>query len=189
VFTARYALSPYIKQIRFVFKGLILRSIRYSAASILTTLRASRCKIRITAGTRDSSLLQNVQFVPRFLPGGRSDRGVNLTTRLHLVPKLRMSGAIPLFPYIYSWRGQMQLNLFNSPGIRSGTQEKPFFIKWFLLYTEPILKICISYHNSNIVYSCVTAYCLLCHKQDHGCQYWFYEKKNVTTFQEPALQC
>jgi hypothetical protein len=24
VFTARYALSPYIKQIRFVFKGLIL---------------------------------------------------------------------------------------------------------------------------------------------------------------------
>jgi hypothetical protein len=25
VFTARYALSPYIKQIRFVFKGLMLR--------------------------------------------------------------------------------------------------------------------------------------------------------------------
>jgi hypothetical protein len=28
VFTARYALSPYIKQIRFVFKGLILYRIR-----------------------------------------------------------------------------------------------------------------------------------------------------------------
>jgi hypothetical protein len=28
VFTARYALSPYIKQIRFVFKGLIITHLR-----------------------------------------------------------------------------------------------------------------------------------------------------------------
>jgi hypothetical protein len=27
VFTARYALSPYIKQIRFVFKGLIVHGV------------------------------------------------------------------------------------------------------------------------------------------------------------------
>jgi hypothetical protein len=29
VFTARYALSPYIKQIRFVFEGLIYMNMRY----------------------------------------------------------------------------------------------------------------------------------------------------------------
>jgi hypothetical protein len=33
VFTARYALSPYIKQIRFVFKGLIFEAPAMSAAS------------------------------------------------------------------------------------------------------------------------------------------------------------
>jgi hypothetical protein len=30
VFTARYALSPYIKQIRFVFKGLIRGELHYA---------------------------------------------------------------------------------------------------------------------------------------------------------------
>jgi hypothetical protein len=33
VFTVRYALSPYIKQIRFVFKGLIKITVRKDKAS------------------------------------------------------------------------------------------------------------------------------------------------------------
>jgi hypothetical protein len=37
VFTARYALSPYIKQIRFVFKGLRLRCVLASAAGPFST--------------------------------------------------------------------------------------------------------------------------------------------------------
>jgi len=37
---------------------------------------------------------------------GLSGRGVELTINLHLVPRLRMSGAIPLLPYMPSWRGQ-----------------------------------------------------------------------------------
>jgi hypothetical protein len=34
VFTARYALSPYIKQIRFVFKGLIVRPVETGTYSV-----------------------------------------------------------------------------------------------------------------------------------------------------------
>jgi len=32
-------------------------------------------------------------------------RGVKLTTNLHLVPRLKMCGAIPPFPHTSSWRG------------------------------------------------------------------------------------
>jgi hypothetical protein len=59
VFTARYALSPYIKQTRFVFKGLI--------------------------GTGG-------------LSRGWGSRVVKLTTHLHLLLRLRTSGARPLLP-------------------------------------------------------------------------------------------
>jgi hypothetical protein len=39
VFTARYALSPYIKQVRFVFKGLIQnQAMRMIQGSIKSTL-------------------------------------------------------------------------------------------------------------------------------------------------------
>ena len=31
-------------------------------------------------------------------PGGKSSRGMNLTTNPHLVPSLRMNGAVPLLP-------------------------------------------------------------------------------------------
>ena len=41
---------------------------------------------------------------PNLLIGGYW--GVNVTTPLHLMPRLRMSGAIPPLPYRPSWRGQ-----------------------------------------------------------------------------------
>jgi hypothetical protein len=47
VFTARYALSPYIKQIRFVFKGLKLKSLHVAeeCVSVCAHARARACGI------------------------------------------------------------------------------------------------------------------------------------------------
>jgi hypothetical protein len=42
---------------------------------------------------------------------GKGGWGVKLTARLNLVLKLRMSGAIPLFPHTPSWRVQRQIYL------------------------------------------------------------------------------
>jgi hypothetical protein len=41
-----------------------------------------------------------------FSPRWFNDRGLNLITHRHLVPRLRVSGAIPLFPYTRIMRGQ-----------------------------------------------------------------------------------
>jgi len=46
-----------------------------------------------------------------FVRGGRSGLGVKLTTYHCLVPKLRMSGAIPLLPYFLPYHAQEQLYL------------------------------------------------------------------------------
>jgi len=40
------------------------------------------------------------QWVLGFFPGGKSGRGAKLTIHVHLVPKLRMNGAILLRPSI-----------------------------------------------------------------------------------------
>jgi len=44
---------------------------------------------------------------PRFLSGGKSAGAFKLTTHLHLVPRLRINGAVPLFTmYVcMAWRG------------------------------------------------------------------------------------
>ena len=47
-----------------------------------------------------------------FLSQGQSGRGVKLTTHVHLVAKLRMSGGVPLVPYTPSWRGQGQIYIY-----------------------------------------------------------------------------
>ena len=47
-----------------------------------------------------------------FLYPGESRRGVNLTTRLHLIPILRMSGFMLLIPYMPSWSVQGQIYLY-----------------------------------------------------------------------------
>jgi hypothetical protein len=43
VFTARYALSPYIKQIRFVFKGLILEKVSHCVEPVTLIFRRKPC--------------------------------------------------------------------------------------------------------------------------------------------------
>jgi hypothetical protein len=51
------------------------------------------------------------------LPRGESSRDVKFTTFLHLVTGLRMSGAIPLFPFTSSRRGQGQLQPLCTPTV------------------------------------------------------------------------
>lgn len=68
---------------------------RSSVAGIATTLRARWCGVQIPVGAGDSSLRQDVQTGSGVLSRGR---GVNLTSHLKLVPRLSMSGAIPLLP-------------------------------------------------------------------------------------------
>ena len=41
-------------------------------------------------------VLGPTQWEPGFLPEGKSDLGVKYATHLHLVPRLRISGALPL---------------------------------------------------------------------------------------------
>ena len=60
----------------------------------------------VSGRTKDFSLLQNrlllaptqppIQWVPQGLPSSYFGQGVKLTTHLQLVPRLRVSGAIPL---------------------------------------------------------------------------------------------
>jgi hypothetical protein len=79
-----------------------------SIVSIVNRLHAGRSRVRILAGVRDFCLLQNVQTSPGAHPvfffngyrgfHGYSGWGVKLTTHLHLVPRLRMIGAMPLLP-------------------------------------------------------------------------------------------
>jgi len=58
------------------------------------------------AGPTDASLLQALEPGYRdqaLLPRQQSDRGVKLTTQLHPVPQLRISGAIPPLPHTHSY--------------------------------------------------------------------------------------
>ena len=45
-----------------------------------------------------SSPQRPIQLVPVFSTGGKKGRGVKLTNHLHLLPRLRLCGAIPLCP-------------------------------------------------------------------------------------------
>jgi hypothetical protein len=45
-----------------------------------------------------------MQWVPALFPRGWSGRGVKFTTHLHLVPRLRMRGAMPPLLHECSWR-------------------------------------------------------------------------------------
>jgi hypothetical protein len=73
-----------------------------NVVGIATTLRAGCSGVRISVEARDfffsktSSHLFNGHRSP--FPGGQCDRHLKLTAYLHLVSKLRMSGAIPLLP-------------------------------------------------------------------------------------------
>ena len=86
------------------------------AVDTATVLEAGRKGVRIPAGSRDFSLLQNVQTGPGArrasylmstgaLSRGKRNRSVNLSTQLHLEGRLRMSGDIPLLSHVPSRRG------------------------------------------------------------------------------------
>jgi hypothetical protein len=96
VFTARYARSPYITQITFVFKRLITYhpDSLDNVISIVTRLWVGGSRFRIPAGTRAFSFLENDHTDPGSHPGcqGSSDRSLSLNTHILLVSGLRMSG-------------------------------------------------------------------------------------------------
>ena len=73
-----------------------------------------------------------VQWVPGSLPhGGKAVGGVRLTTSLHLVPRLRMSTAIPPSPYMPSCRGEDNHNFtfnFSMPNVNTVLTEKLIII-------------------------------------------------------------
>jgi len=81
--------------------------IRVSAVSMATWLWAGRSGVRIPFGDRDCFLIRNVQFASMVHPiaysgvtglpaQGSGGWGLILTSHLHAVPSLRMSGALPL---------------------------------------------------------------------------------------------
>jgi len=51
---------------------------------------------------------RNRLWSPLSLLFSGGDGGLKLTTHLHVVPRLRMSGSIPHLPHIFSWRTQIK---------------------------------------------------------------------------------
>ena len=99
----------------------------------LTRLQAGQSEVRTPAGIRYFYLLQNVQYDPPSLlfngygcsfPGVQRP-GEMLTTRLHLLPKLRMSGAVPLFHLhgFMAWTGKNFLIFSVHHTAHSGIKE------------------------------------------------------------------
>jgi hypothetical protein len=92
---------------------------RDDVRSIATTLQAAPNGVRIFQGEGNDYLLQNFQAGFGDRPGLHSvvtgilsreieaARSVNFTTYIHLMPRLRMSGVIPLIPLyaVMAWKG------------------------------------------------------------------------------------
>jgi hypothetical protein len=81
-----------------------------NAVGIATTLQAGRNAFRNPAGAREGNEAHQASYSMRtrvLSPGAK------LTIHFRLVPRLRMSGAVPLLPpYTRSWRGQGQRYLY-----------------------------------------------------------------------------
>jgi hypothetical protein len=74
-----------------------LRS-RGNVVGIANMLRDGRSGVRIPEGHTSTPALRPTQPpIQWVLSRRKSDRGVKLVTHLHLVQRLRMSGAVPLF--------------------------------------------------------------------------------------------
>jgi hypothetical protein len=109
---------------RFALLRCIRQNTLYSyTASIVTGLQAGRAgggggsipggsKSFISSPKRPDRIRRPPSLLfsgyRRFILGVKRP-GHKLTTYLHIVPRLRMSGAIPLLPYMPSWHGQGQL--------------------------------------------------------------------------------
>jgi len=105
----------------FNFKICCTNDYYCSVEGLKPGLQAERSEFRFHVGKRDSSLLENYQTGSEIYPASHSStevlvrknigRGFKLTTNLHLVPGLRMNGAVPLFTmYVcVAWRGTVIL--------------------------------------------------------------------------------
>jgi hypothetical protein len=76
---------------------------RSNVVGIATRLRAALFGVQVLVGGRDIYFLQNVKtgsysVGTGTLTRGHIGQGVKLNTHIHLVPRLRMSGAVPLLP-------------------------------------------------------------------------------------------
>ena len=92
----------------------------YIIIDVVARLRAGRSGIGISAGVSDfryskmskpalGSIQPRIKRVLGDPSEAESGRGVRLTTQLHLVPRLRLNGAIPLFHHTSLWRVKGQL--------------------------------------------------------------------------------
>jgi len=88
----------------------------------VTALQARQSRVQIPVEARGVSLFINVQTIcgahpasyslsTKVLSWGWSSQGVTITTYLHLVLRLRMTGSVPLLPCMLSWCGQGPLYL------------------------------------------------------------------------------
>ena len=74
-----------------------------SIVSTMTRIYTGRSEVQISAGTRELSLLQNIQTSSSahlasnssFFSGNKVTRADSLTSHIHLEPSLKISGAIP----------------------------------------------------------------------------------------------
>ena len=87
---------------------------------VVARLRAGQSGIRIPAGVSDflyskmskpalGPTQPRTKRVSGDHPEAESGRGVRLTSHLHLVPRLRLSGVIPALHHMFSWRVKRQL--------------------------------------------------------------------------------
>jgi hypothetical protein len=92
----------------------------YTVIDVVARLRAGQAGIRIPAGVSDflyskmsQPALGPIQPRIKRVSGDPSEvdsgQGVRLTAQLHVVPRLRLGGAIPPFHHTSSWRVKGQL--------------------------------------------------------------------------------
>ena len=95
-----------------------------SQFSILTKLQTDDrgTVFRLPAEARYFCLLQHrldrlwpppIRWIPRDFTPGVNGRGVNPTTHLHLVPRLKMSVVVSPLPHTPSWRGKGKLTFLR----------------------------------------------------------------------------
>jgi hypothetical protein len=104
----------------------------YSSVSIVTRLQVWRLWTRgsIPGRARDFFSSPKVQTVSRAHPASCTQRalylrgcGVKLTTHLHPVPTIRISGAVPPYSHMPSWSAQEQVYPCEIWGSHSGAAD------------------------------------------------------------------
>jgi hypothetical protein len=135
VFTARYALSPYIKQIRFVFKGLIIKNWILIIIILLLLLLLRACLYAVIISCNMSfmgSLDGSVSVVTSLRTGLSGERGFSIlrnvqTVGVHWTSYL-MCTAVS-FPGDTAAGGVRQLNkLYLMPKLRLSGAVSPLFM-------------------------------------------------------------